>query len=431
MQGKKMILKSSSIFDSVSDCPFAGSVVVEGNRITQVIHGEFTEPEDEETVVIDLKNQTICPGFGDTHTFFTGYFIDQPGVFEEKVDEIPGYLKDREKVKEAFCDYMHMLNSHGVTSIKEMTFDESYGFKEAVAELEQEGKLTLRIEFMSQPVKYPANIAYGTEMKQKYHSEFFSFSGFNQMTDGLIVEGEGDLLQPYENSDTCCKKEIDYEGIKEQVLEADRAGLRFTLHSEGDASFRKILDIYGACERDDAGKLKNRHGITDLELTTETDRKRMAELGIFAEVYLQMLMTDKADNWKSDVITKVGERFDQYLNMRGLADAGVTIAAATDLPFMIPDVPQSIYHGVYANAAERSGKVNPQNALRLNEMLKAWTIGAQYGMEREEKLGTIEPGKYADLVVFDRDIFQTEEEEVLNITVDMTITNGEIVYKRG
>lgn len=431
MKYKKIILKSSSIFDAVSDTPFSGSVIVEENKITKVIHGNAVEQEkNEETLVLDLGDKTLCPGFGDTHTFFTGYFINKPGVFEEMVDEIPEYLKDREKVKKAFCDYMHMLNSHGVTSVKEMSFDESYGFKEAVAELEQEGKLTLRVEFMSQPVKYPANVEYGIAMKQQYNSDFFAFSGFNQMTDGLIVAGEGDLLEPYEDSNSCCGKHIDYENLKEQVLAADREGLRFTLHSEGDGAFKKILDIYEECEKDAGGKLKNRHGITDLELTTEDDRKRMAHLGVYAEAYLQMLMTDKAENWKTDVIGKVGERFDQYLNMRGLADAGVTIAAATDLPFMIPDVPQSIYHGVYANAEVGSGKVNPQNALTLSEMLKAWTIGAQYGMGREEKLGTIEPGKYADLVVFDRNIFNTEEAEVLNTTVEITITNGEIVYRK-
>jgi len=349
-------------------------------------------------------------------------------VFEEKVDQIPGYLVDRQKVKEAFCKYMAMLNSHGITSIKEMSFDESYGFKEAIAELEEEGKLTLRVEFMSQPVKYPANIQYGIEMKEKYNSDFLSFAGFNQMTDGLIVESEGDLLTPYENSDCCCQKNVDYCGIKEQVLAADKAGLRFTLHSEGDGAFKKILDIYQECEKDSNGKLKNRHGITDLELTTDADRRRMAELGVFGEAYLQMLMTDDASNWIGDVTEKVGTRFNEYLNMRALADAGVTICGATDLPFMIPDIPQSVYHQTYANAAVGSGKVNPQNSLTVSEILKAWTIGSQYAMEREQKLGSVEAGKLADLVVLSGNIFNTIESEILNISVEMTITNGTVVY---
>lgn len=430
MADKRIIFKSSSIFDSVSDHPFSGYIVVEGNIIKSVISQEEENarklPENE---IIDLGDKTICAGFGDTHTFFTGYFIDRQGVFEEMIDEIPGYLSDKDKVKNAFCEYMKMLNCHGVTSIKEMTFDESYGVKEIIEELENEGKLTTRIEFMSQPVKYPVDIEYGKRMTKKYNSDFFKFSGFNQMTDGLIVSNEGDLLDPYEGSENCCKKNIDYEAIKKDVLAADKAGLRFTLHAEGDGAFKKILDIYDLCEKDEKGHVKNRHGITDIELTAEHDRKRMAAMGVFGEAYLQMLKTDEATNWVNDITEKVGNRFEQYLNMRGLADAGVTIAAATDLPFMIPDVPESIYHGVYANAAKGTGKVNQQNSLTVEEMLKAWTIGAQYGMEREEILGTLEAGKLADLVVFDRDIFKCRENEILEAKVKITMINGNIVYE--
>ena len=427
---KKTILKSSSIYDSVSEEPFSGYIVIEGNKISKVVHFENVKKMDENMdEVIDLHDKTICSGFGDTHTFFTGYHINKPGVFEEKIDEIPKYLRNKEEVKKAFCEYMKMLNARGITSIKEMTFDESYGLKEAIAELEKENKLTLRVEFMSQPVKYHTNIEYGIRMKEKYNSEFFSFAGYNQMTDGLIVLGEGDLLEPYEGSESRCEKQVDYMILKEQVLEADSKGMRFTIHSEGDGAFRKILDIFEECEKTEDGKLKNRHGITDLELTTPTDRERMGKLGVFGEVYLQMLMTDKAENWEKSIIEKVGERFKEYVNMRGLADANVIIAAATDLPFMIPNIPESIYHGVYGNASKGSGKVNEQNALSLPEMINAWTIGAQYGMEREEILGTIEVGKLADLVVFDRNIFKCDESNILDVNVEMTITDGNIVYK--
>ncbi|MDD3416890.1 MAG: hypothetical protein PHY47_23330 [Lachnospiraceae bacterium] len=110
---------------------------------------------------------------------------------------------------------------------------------------------------MSQPVKYHTNIEYGIRMKEKYNSEFFAFAGYNQMTDGLIVLGEGDLLEPYEGSESRCAKQVDYMILKEQVLEADSKGMRFTIHSEGDGAFRKILDIFEECEKTEDGKLKN------------------------------------------------------------------------------------------------------------------------------------------------------------------------------
>ena len=502
-----IILKSSCIFTAVSDSPISGYVVIRGQNIVKVGEGE---PDaawlENDARVFDCKDQTICPGFADTHTFFTGYILDHLGVdlagavkaedviallgqddngqkeilfghdlpkafardcrLQELVEEIsrpvilftpghatfvknraavkyrvtpeetfseallgimPVYLGDRDFTGRELTQYMHMLNARGITSVKEMTFDQSNGLKELLADFEEKGKLTLRIAFMSQPVEREADIAYGEAMAERFHSDFLHFSGFNQMTDGLIVCGEGDLLEPYEGSGITCGKEIDYENLERQVLEADQKGLRFTLHSEGDGAFHRILAIYDKCRKDENGKLLCRHGITDLELTTPADRKKMADLGVYGEAYVQMLMTDSASNWKQDVTEKIGSRFSEYLNLRALQDAGVTLAAATDLPFMIPDIPESIYHGCLNYAKDHTEKVNPQNALTLPEMLRAWTIGAQYALGKEDILGTLEEGKLADIIVFDRNLFSLKEEAILDAKVTMTIVNGKIV----
>ena len=143
------------------------------------------------------------------------------------------------------------------------------------------------------------DLAYGKEMKKKYHSDFLRFSGYNQMTDGLIVSEEADLMEPYEGKDYCCQKNIDYALLEEDVLTADREGFRFTLHSEGDGSFHKILQIYDKCEKEN-GRLKNRHGITDLELTGAVDEEKMAQLGVFGEIYTQVYKLDSCENWKQD-----------------------------------------------------------------------------------------------------------------------------------
>lgn len=509
MMEKTMILKSSCIFTAKADVPISGYLVIRDQKIVKVGEGD-PGPEwlGEHTQIFDLKDHTVCPGFADTHTFFTGYIIDHLGVglgdvtkaeeillrlqtedgaekeilfghdlpetfvgdscLMSRVEEIqkpvilftpghgtfvmnraaekygvvpdktfsealvgimPVYLRDRDFTDRELKDYMEMLNARGITSVKEMTFDQSNGLKEVFADFEKQEKLTLRIAFMSQPVEAEADIDYGVAMTEEFHSDFVSFSGFNQMTDGLIVCGDGDLLEPYESSEVTCGKTIDYENLERQVLEADKKGIRFTLHSEGDGAFHRILDIYEKCRKDENGKLLHRHGITDLELTTPADRKRMADLGVYGEAYVQMLMTDIASNWKNDVTEKVGKRFSEYLNLRALRDAGVTLAAATDLPFMIPSVPESIYYGCFGYAQDGTEKVNPQNVLTVPEMLRAWTIGAQYGLGKEDILGTLEEGKLADIAVFDRNLFSLKEEDILKAQIRMTIVNGKIVYQ--
>ena len=74
-----------------------------------------------------------------------------------------------------------------------------------------------------------------------------------------------------------------------------------------DGSFHKILQIYDKCEKEN-GRLKNRHGITDLELTSAVDEEKMAQLGVFGEIYTQVYKLDSCENWKQDYDEKLGSR---------------------------------------------------------------------------------------------------------------------------
>lgn len=507
------IFKSKCVFDAVSEEAYEGYVAVKGKKILRV--GKGIIPKDligERTEIQDYGDGTICPGFGDTHTFFTGYVVDELGidlagthdlkevirlladkqqkekqqeilfgcklemelariinrggelekfatpvilftkghgycamnrVAEEKYGFTPDtcgsseaiykimrtYLNDKDFIIPQFKKYMRMLNGHGVTSVKEMGFDDFYGFTDILAELENRRELSVRISFMSQPVGKKMNLEYGKEMRKRYHSDFLRFSGYNQMTDGLIVSEEADLMEVYEGKAYCCKKQIDYASLEKDVLAADREDFRFTLHSEGDGSFNKILHIYEKCKKEN-GRLKNRHGITDLELTRPEDEIKMAKLGAFGEVYAQVYQLDTCKNWKKDYVAKLGERQTRYMNYRSLTDNGVILSGATDLPMLIPDIPEAIYYGCGTYAADENEPVHPENGLTVPEMLKTWTIGSQYAMEQESKLGTLEEGKLADIVIFDGNLMTMNIREIRNIKVVKTICDGLDVYSR-
>ena len=74
--------------------------------------------------------------------------------------------------------------------------------------------------------------------------------------------------------------------------------------------------------------------------------------------------------------------------------------------------------------------MHPENGLTVPEMLKAWTIGSQYAMEQESKLGTLEEGKQADIVIFDGNLLTMNIRESRNIKVAKTICDGLDVYSR-
>jgi len=358
------------------------------------------------------------------------HFVPERCYPEAYVGTVSCLHGDHPFIKKQFIDYMHMMNANGVTSVKEMGFDDFYTFTQVLEELEKDDKLTLRVNFMSQPVARGMNLEYGMAMREKYHSDRLCFSGFNQMTDGSISEYNAQLKKPYENDDSCCHMSIDWVRLKADTLKADAEGFRFSLHAQGDGAIAKVLDIYENCERNEDGKLKNRHAITDLEFSDPKDLERMGRLGAIAEIYPQIQSIAKRKDKIAMINDKIGsERGKYYWNRRKMADSGVTISCGTDLPLLIDDIPESIYHAVGALFPEGGEPFNKENTLTISELLKAWSCGGAYNLSMEKKIGTLEAGKKADITVFDGDLFRTVMNDIRDIKVAMTIFDGKVVYE--
>ncbi|RPF47817.1 hypothetical protein EDD70_0617 [Hydrogenoanaerobacterium saccharovorans] len=338
-------------------------------------------------------------------------------------------LQDYKHSVPEFKRYLAMLNSRGITSIKEMGFDDFYGFTDALEQLEQSDELTMRVHFMSQPVSAPMNLEYGKAMANRFKGEFVRFSGYNQMTDGSISQYEGEMKQPYEGTDFCCKKAIDWKGLERDTLAADAAGFRFSLHAQGDGAIAKVLDIYEKCARGADGKVLLRHAMTDLECSDPTDLERMGRLGIVAEVYPQIMSIAHRASKIAMINEKIGgERGKNYWNRRKMQDNDVVLCCGTDLPLMIDDIPESVYHAVGGLFPEGGDPFNKENTLTVAELLTAWTRGGQYDLSRETELGTLESGKSADISVLDKNLFVEPIETIRDVKVCLTLVNGKIVY---
>ena len=95
------------------------------------------------------------------------------------------YLNDWKFIEKEFKDYMRMLNSKGVTTVKEMGFDNFYGFTNYLTEIEDSDALHLRTFFMSQPVGEKINLTYARKMRKLFTGDKIRFSGFNLMIDEI------------------------------------------------------------------------------------------------------------------------------------------------------------------------------------------------------------------------------------------------------
>lgn len=350
---------------------------------------------------------------------------------ESYVHFLQELLSDKDFIIPEFKRYMKMMNSKGVTSVKEMGFDHFYGFTDILADLEENNELTLRVSFMSQPVTEPMNLEYGKAMRDKFTGEFVHFSGYNQMTDGSVSELCADLKHPYLCSNTTCAQEINWQLLGDDARAADKEGFRFSLHAQGDAAIAKVLDIYETCQKQENGKLVNRHSITDLEFSDPEDLERMGKLGVIAEIYPQIQSIANKTDKLAMINEKIGaERGHYYWNRRKMADSHVPISCGTDLPLLIDDIPQSIYHAVGGYFPEGGEPFNKQNMLTISELLTAWCAGGAYNLYQENELGTLEAGKKADIVVFDGNLFKTPLNDIRSRKVAYTFVNGQLVYQQ-
>lgn len=510
----EFILLSKNIFTALEDRPFAGFVAVGGGRILGVGTGDGSAHRGAGTTILELGEKTVCPGFMDTHCFFTGYALGFAGVdlsgaktldealalageraastpagkavlghgWSGAVDDVAeaelekrlggrpavlfaaggetclmnraardayGFtpqtcypdaywriigevLGDRDFIVPMFREYMRMLNARGITAVKEMGFDDFYGFADVLETLEKSGGLTLRVHFMSQPVGREMDLPHGRAMRERFRGGFVRFSGYNRMTDGSIGQRCGDLKRPYDDApDTRCAQDIDYAAIEREVLAADAEGFRFSLHAQGDAAVARVVDIFEKCARDAAGRLVNRQAITDLELSDPADLERMGRLGVAAEIYPQIPSLYTRAEKVAGIAAKVGERGKYYWNRRAMRDNGVAVSCATDLPLLVDDIPESIYCACGGYFADGGEPFNPQNTLSVGELLQAWSRGGAANLQCETELGTLETGKLADIAVLDADVFSLPMDRMREARVCLTFVEGRKVFEAG
>lgn len=360
------------------------------------------------------------------------YRIDPEYVFAEgNWRAMNAYLSDEDFVVDDFVEYMKLLNSRGITTTMEMGFDEFYGFTNILRKLENEDRLTLRVAFMSQAVADLPNVPYGVWAKNNFNSDKLFFDGYNLYypASDLLTE-DGNYSEDFGKEKIGVFHDFDYESLEKWVLEIDRVGLRSTLTAGGDASVRRILDMYDKCQKDENGRLINRQGFVFFtSVIHPDDLKRMAKMDTPAEVCLQMGAFGSQQRL-GEMAQKYGEwRMDRHNNYRAMVDAGVKIGAQTDLPLFIPDVAQSIYHCVSGRLGnDATPAYEGKHTMTVGEVMQAWTINNHIGMAREDRVGTLEAGKWADIAVLDGNVFKAPIESIRDIKVCLTICDGKIVF---
>lgn len=331
------------------------------------------------------------------------------------------FLQDKAEVRRWYEEFQNLLASKGVTAIKEIGFDDYSGFLEELAVMEQQGELKHRSFLVSQPVKAPADMDFAEACRRRFTGDMLRFMGFNIMVDGDAESYEADLLPPWPEGQE--NAGVDYSALEAVVRAADKRGLRCYMHAEGDAAVRHVLDIYDTC--------KGNHVITDVELIDPADRRRMAAQKTAAVCYVQIMNCyPEYDGYYG--LTRFDEKRQKTVwPYKDMIRDGVLLSFGTDLPLDVPDLGTSLEFACNRRFPDGKpeGGYQKQNALTPGEVLYCWSRNGYAAQHSLEQAGTLTEGKWADLIVLDRDLFSCDPEEYRSVKVIKTVVGGKTVYE--
>jgi predicted amidohydrolase YtcJ len=217
----------------------------------------------------------------------------------------------------------------------------------------------------------------------------------------------------------------EYGFDRDLVAELAAAGFQIGVHAIGDAGNREVLDFFASIP----SRVDARHRIEHAQVLHPDDFERFASLGLIASMEPPHCVEDMP--WVHDRIGE--ERARGAYAWRTFRRTGVPLAFNSDLPGSNHDV----FYGLHAAITRRSpagdppGGWHPEERLSAEEALRGYTTGNAYAAHLEDRSGTIEPGKWADITVLDIDPLRMGEEDpaaLLGGRVLMTVVDGRVVF---
>jgi predicted amidohydrolase YtcJ len=248
--------------------------------------------------------------------------------------------------------------------------------------------------------------------------------------DGTLGSRTAWMLEPYSDDPrTRGIRRIPPEELDALVLAADRAGLQVAVHAIGDAANREVLDAIEKAARA-TGRRGARHRIEHAQILSPADIGRFAKLGVVASMQPTHATSDL--RWAEDRIGTERAAQGAYA-WRKLLEAGARIAFGTDFA-VEPLAPiEGLYSAVTRQSREApfapAGGWIPSEKLTLADAIRLYTAGSAYAEFQENDKGTLELGKLADLVIWDRDLFATPPENLLTAKPLMTVVGGRVVFE--
>jgi predicted amidohydrolase YtcJ len=218
--------------------------------------------------------------------------------------------------------------------------------------------------------------------------------------------------------------------VHAKALAASKAGFQTCIHAIGDRANREALDIFEKVYAEAPVARNLRLRIEHAQILDAADIPRFAGLNVIASMQATHATSDMP--WVATRLGPARTAEGAYVWQK-LIRSGAILANGSDFPVEEPNPMLGLYAAITRQDASGSppGGWMPDERLSRVEALKSFTWNAAYAALAEQELGSIEPGKYADLVLLDRDVMSIEPREILDAQVLLTVIGGDVAFEKG
>jgi predicted amidohydrolase YtcJ len=352
----------------------------------------------------------------------SGVFVD--GAMDLIVRKIPSSTPAQ---KAAALDLaLAEMARFGMTGVGDAGSD--YATYKLYRRYADEGKLTARIYAMIGGTEADFDAISKDGLIEAYGNDFLTVRSVKLYADGALGSRGAALLEPY--SDDPHNKGLLFStpaALKAMMDKAFAKGYQVNVHAIGDGGNRETLDAFEAAYKTHPAARAQRNRIEHAQVVSLADIPRFKQLDVIASMQPTHATSDM-----NMAEARIGpERIKGAYAWQRFLHQGTPIAGGSDFPVESANPFLGLHAAVTRQDLEGRppGGWYPDQAMSVAEALRAFTLDAAYAEHAEKRMGSLEPGKWADFIFVDQDIFTIEPIKIGHTKVLETWVGGKQVYK--
>ncbi len=419
-RGWNQVLWEGKEFPKAADLD---SVVSDRPVLLRRVDGHANWANTKALEIAGIDRDTADPVGGkvlrDANGDATGVQIDKAmGIVRQHIPQ-----PDKAQVREYYRGANDLLIPLGLTGVHDAGI--SLEQAEVLIAMADDGELDLRVAAMLAGAA--ENLDGFGDPLTAYGNDHLDVRMVKIYSDGALGSRGAAMIEPY--SDDVENRGLPFwtqDELDAQVIKANERGFQVGVHAIGDLGNRMVINSFEAAQGGKRSDMRNR--IEHTQIVALEDIPRIAELGLVAS--MQPIHATSDMNMAED---RVGpERIKGGYAWRRMLDEGIVLASGSDFPVELPNP----FLGLYAAVTRQSRDGMPEGgwyadqALTREEALHSFTLAAAYAAHQEDRLGSLETGKWADFIVLDRNYFEVPADQIDDIVVLETWVGGEQVFKR-